>query len=158
MEERRSLIEAVSGLSEEDARIPLEPDAWCSHDILAHRLFWEGREVEAIGQYLLGRRVELLDFPAKRLSGTNAAAVGTMEGMSSADILRDLGRTRAALIDLVGRLSDDDLNLPDNAARTILGIALSHDREHAAQIRDWRAGRSSLPPSTPAPREPGLIT
>ena len=158
MEERRSLIEAVSGLSEEDARLPLEPHAWCSDDILAHRLFWEGREVEAIGQYLLGRRVDLLDFPAKRLSGTNDAAVATMKGMSSADILRDLGRTRAALIDLVGRLSDDDLNLADNAARTILGIALSHDREHAAQIRDWRAGRSSLPPSRPPPREPGPIT
>ena len=126
----------------------MEPDGWSVHDILAHRVFWEGREVEAIGQHLLGRRVELLDFPGKRLAGTNAAAVTTMEGMSSAELLRDLGRTREALMDLVARLSDDDLNMPDNDARTILGIALSHDREHSAQIREWRAsaGSASQPP------------
>jgi hypothetical protein len=147
VEERRRLVEVVSGLAEAHARLPLEPDGWSVHNILAHRLFWEGREVEAIGQHLLGRRVELLDFPGKRLAGTNAAAITTMDTMSSADLLRDLTRTRAALIDLVHRLTDEDLNTPDNDARTVLGIALSHDREHATQIHDWRIRRSVPAPA-----------
>jgi hypothetical protein len=108
------------------------------HDILAHRLFWEGREAEAIGQHLLGRRVDLLDFASKRLSGTNATAITTMQSMSAAQVLRDLALTRDALANLVARLTDDDLNDPASDARTILGIALSHDREHSAQIRSWR--------------------
>ena len=132
------MLAAVAGLSEEGSRRPLAPGAWSVHAILAHRLFWERREVEALGQHLLGRRVELLDFPSKRLDAANAAAVRTMRGMTAAAVLRDLARTRAALLDLVERLPTDDLNAPGNDARTLLGVALTHDREHAAQIRAWR--------------------
>ncbi|PZC44791.1 MAG: Protein of unknown function (DUF1706) [Chloroflexi bacterium] len=109
------------------------------HDILAHRLFWERQEVQALGQHLLAQRVELLDFPSHRLDGANAAAVRTMARMTTPDLLHDLRRTREALLELIARLDDSDLNTPDNAARTILGVALTHDREHTAQILDWRA-------------------
>ena len=146
-EERRLLIDAVTGLSEDQAREPLAPGEWSVHDILAHRMFWEGREVEAIGQHLLGRRVELLDFPAKRLDGTNAAAVDTLRARSTAQILRDLVRLRAMLSDLLRRLADTDLNAIDNPARIILGVALEHDREHRRQIEAWRRTRQ---PSSPA--------
>lgn len=132
------MLAAVAGLSEAQSRQPLEAGGWSVHAILAHRLFWERREVEALGQHLLGQRVELLDFPSKRLDAANAAAVRTMRGMTAAAILRDLARTRAALLDLVDRLPRDDLNAPGNDARTLLGVALTHDREHAAQIRAWR--------------------
>ena len=121
--------------------------------MLAHRLFWERLEVEGLGQHLLARRVELLDFPSKRLDAANAAAVRTMQGMTAAEVLRDLARTRAALLDLVRRLPDDDLNTPGNDARTLLGVALTHDREHAAQIRAWRAsGAAPAGPPPPGPR------
>ena len=143
----------MAGLSEAEVRQPLEPGGWSVRDILAHRLFWERREVEGLGQHLLAQRVELLDFPSKRLDAANAAAVRTMQGMTATEILRDLARTRAALLDLVRRLPDDDLNAPTSDARTLLGVALTHDREHAAQIRAWReSGAPTAGPPPPGPR------
>ena len=79
-----------------------------------------------------------------------------MQGMTAAEVLRDLARTRAALLDLVRRLPDDDLNTPGNDARTLLGVALTHDREHAAQIRAWReSGAAPAGPPPPGPPPPG---
>lgn len=147
-EERRLLIEAVTGLSEDEAREPLAEGEWSVHEILAHRMFWEGREVEAIGQHLLGQRVELPDFPIKRLDGTNAAAVDTLRGHSTAQLLRDLIRLRAMLNDLLTRLPDADLDAKDNPARIILGVALEHDREHRRQIEAWRRTRRPTSPAT----------
>ena len=118
-EERRLLIAAVSGLTEDVAREPIEPDGWSVHDILAHRMFWEGREAEALAQHLLGKRVELLDFPLKRVDGTNAAAVDTLRGHGTDQVLRELKKTRAAVIELSQKIPGEELNDEENAARTI---------------------------------------
>lgn len=135
------LLEAVSGLTADAAHEPLDPDAansWAVHDILAHRMFWEGRESEAIEQFLHDKRVELLDFPIKRIDGTNAAAVDTLRGQPTEKILRGLGKTHKALLELVAKLDDVQLNDDESAAQLILGVALEHDREHRKQIQDWR--------------------
>ena len=158
-EERRRLIVAVSGLTEEEPREPLEAGGWSVHGILAHRLFWEGREVEALGQYLLGKRVELLDFPLKRVNGTNAAAVETLRDHPPARLLRELSATRALLLVLVAKLPDSDFDDEDNEARLLLGVMLEHDREHSRQIQRWRelrtAKKSGAPPTPAPPPAPG---
>ena len=138
VEERRRLLASVAGLSEDEAQQSLEPDGWAVHAILAHRLFWEGREVEAVGQYLLGCSVELLDFPVRRLDGANAAAVSAMQHHRTDRILRELRETRTLLGFLVQRVPDTDLNTRGNPVRVLLGVALEHDREHSRQIQCWR--------------------
>lgn len=154
VEERRLLLAAVGGLTEDAAREPLAADGWSVHDVLAHRMFWEGREAEALGKYLLGQRVELLDFPVKRIDGTNAAAVDTLRGHSTARILRELARTREALLQLAAKVPDAALNDEQDEARILLGVALEHDREHRRQIEAWRkrrARKSVERSSEPAP-------
>jgi len=152
-EERTRLLNAVDGLTEDQAREPMQPGDWSAHDVLAHRLFWERSEVEAIGQYLLGKRIELLDFPVKRVDGANRGAVQTLRSQPTEQIIRELAITRAALQQFLDRIRDDELDDPGNDARTILGIALEHDREHAAQINEWRRRRSSTEsgPRSPTP-------
>ena len=137
-EERRLLIAAVTGITLDDARQPLEPGAWSVHGILAHRMFWEGREIEALAQHLLGKRMELLDFPLKRINGTNAIAVETLQRHDTSRVLGELAETRAMLMSLVAKLPDEDLNAIDGPARTLLGVAMEHDREHRRQIEAWR--------------------
>lgn len=154
VQERRLLVDAVSGLTEARAREPLEPDGWSVHDVLAHRMFWEGREAEALGKYLLGQRVDLLDFPLKRIDGTNAAAVDTLRNHTTAQVLRELTRTREALLQLAAKVPDSALNREADEARTLLGVALEHDREHRQEIEAWRRrrARESLERSSePAP-------
>ena len=162
VEERRLLLDVVSGLTEDAAREPFQlggddSTSWSVHDILAHRLFWEGREAEALGQYLLGKRVELLDFPVKRIDGTNAAAVDTLLGQPTKKVLRGLCKTRDALLELVARIDDDQLNADDNPAQLILGVALEHDREHRKQIQAWRRLRAeqALDQDAPGDRTQG---
>lgn len=154
VEERRRLVAAVSGLTEQEALRPMGPGQWSVYAILAHRLFWEGREVEALGQHLLGKRVELLDFPNRRVDGTNAVAIDTLHDYDTNRLLRALGKTRGLLMALVEKISDDDLNAHGNAARIVLGVALEHDREHSRQIIAWReqqggsgAGPTNLTPN-----------
>ena len=155
VEERRRLLDVVRGLSEEQAALPLEPAGWCVQQILAHRLFWEGREAEALGQYLLGRRVDLLQFPLKRLDGANAAAVDTRRRFSSRELLRALRKSREALRSLAERIPDAALNDPQDRARAVLGIALEHDREHAQQIGAWRAAVARAAAAAPRPSHTG---
>lgn len=164
-EERRLLLEAVSGLTADAAREPLDADlpsgsqgasadAWSVHDILAHRMFWEGRESEAIDQYLHGKRVELLDFPVKRIDGTNAAAVDTLRGQPTEKILRGMRKTREALMGFVAKLDDEQLNSDESPAQLILGVALEHDREHRKQIQAWRRRRAQQALGKDGPAEP----
>lgn len=129
----------------------MRPGEWSVHDVLAHRLFWERSEVEAIGQYLLGKRIALLDFPIKRVDGANRGAVDTLRSQPTEQITRELAITRSALQQLLDRIRDDELNSDGNEVRTILGIAIEHDREHAAQINEWRGRR---PPADAGPRVP----
>ncbi len=151
-EERRRLLAAVAGLTEAETRQPLAPGAWSVHDLLAHRLYWEREEVQALGDHLLGRRAALLDFPLRNLDAVNAAAVRRLQNLATATILRQLRQTRALLDRLVVRVPDGELNTAENPARMLLGIALEHDREHSAQIRAWRRPeRPSRPPARGTP-------
>ena len=170
VEERRLLLDAVSGLPADAARESLDAggdDTWSVHDILAHRMFWEGRESEAIDQYLQCKRVELLDFPVKRIDGTNAAAVDTLRGQPTEKILRGMRKTREVLMATVAKLDDEQLNSDESAAQLILGVALEHDREHRKQIQAWRRRRAQQvldedlpadPPPDQAVDPPGLDT
>ena len=154
-EERRLLLEAIHGLTEEDTRETHEDGSWSVHDALAHRMFWESEEAEGVGQYLLGKRIELLDFPLKRIDGTNVTAVETLRKHSTERLLREIAKTRAALLELVCKIPDDDLNQEDNPARTLLGVAIEHDREHRQAIQDWRRqrARTALEGSSERPGE-----
>ncbi|MEE9276858.1 MAG: hypothetical protein V3V06_00425, partial [Dehalococcoidia bacterium] len=71
-----------------------------------------------------------------------ARAVATLQGHTSARLLRELRQTRAMLMELLAKVPDADLNSAHNAARAILGVALEHDREHGRQIQSWRRGRA----------------
>lgn len=145
VEERRLLLDAISGLAADVVREPLnfsDDDSWSVHDILAHLMFWEGCEYEAIDQYLRGKRVELLDFPIKRIDGTNAAAVETLRAQPTENILGYMRKTREALMEAMFKLDDEQLNSDESAAHLILGIALEHDREHRKEILVWRHRRA----------------
>lgn len=137
-EERKKLILAVKDLSEAMTREAIELSGWSVHNILAHRLFWERREVEAIAQYLRGQRIELLDFPVKYIDGANRGAVKALESQATNRIIGKLISTRDELSGLVVEIEDVALNQPDDNARAILGVAIEHDREHSIQILQWR--------------------
>ena len=157
--ERWLLLQVIAAVPEAGLRTPLGRGEWSVHEIVAHRLFWEGREVEALRQYQAGQRVELLDFPLRRLDATNAVAVETMVEQPTSALRAGLALTRERLLGLAEKIQDEALRQPGDAARTLLGVALEHDREHRTQIEAGRAALtrddSERPSRTsPAPSDP----
>lgn len=135
--ERTRLLRLIEGLAPAQRTVPLADGCWSPHAVVAHRVFWEAREQEALEQYLEGRRPELLDFPLKRIDAANAISVKGLRGQQTAVLLRALTRLRADNRKLVRRIADADLNTAGNAARLLLGVALEHDREHRIEIEAW---------------------
>ena len=102
--------------------------------MLAHRLFWEAQEREALEQYLQGREPDLLRFPIERIAAANAAAVESLRTREIGSLSRALTHLRANSETLVAQIPDADLEKPKNAARILLGVALEHDREHRREL------------------------
>ena len=149
--ERSNLVAAVSGLTEDEARLPLAPTAWSVQEILAHRVYWEQRELEALEQYLRGESMELLRFPLARVDAVNAAVVERLHDHAAAALLRNLQSIRTRLLNLAARVPDADLNTPDHPVSILLGVALEHDREHTRQILQWRNQREGPRPALGSP-------
>ncbi len=145
--ERERLLAALGAIDAARLRVPPAPDEWSAHELIAHRLFWEAHEREALDQYLQGQRPALLEFPLKRLDAANASALEALQGSETAALLRALVQLRASSAALVERIEDVELETARNPARILLGVALEHDREHRRQIEAWPAnpppGRSS---------------
>ena len=104
---------------------------------MAHRLFWEAEEREALEEYLSGQTPRLLEFPVERIDATNASAVAALSSREWDALQGALRRLRERSRTLVERIPDEDLNTPGNAARILLGVALEHDREHRRELETW---------------------
>ena len=137
-EERRLLLTALASVEPQRRTEPLSEANWSAREIVAHRLFWEAQEREALEQYLNGQEPQLLRFPVKRIDAANAAAVESLRNREFEALLRALARLRARSEALAAQVPDADLEQPKNAARILLGVALEHDREHRREIAAWR--------------------
>ena len=135
--ERERLLAVIGGTSAALSREPLGDGEWSARGIVAHRLFWEAEEREALEEYLSGQTPRLLEFPVERIDATNASAVAALSSREWDALQGALRRLRERSRTLVERIPDEDLNTPGNAARILLGVALEHDREHRRELETW---------------------
>ena len=140
-EERRLLLAALASVEPQRRAEPLSEANWSAQEIVAHRLFWEAQEREALEQYLNGREPQLLRFPVKRIDAANAAAVESLRNREFEALVRALSRLRTRSEALASQIPDADLEHPKNPARILLGVALEHDREHRRELDESRRGK-----------------
>jgi len=145
--ERERLLTALRAIDAARLRAPSAPGEWSAHELIAHRLFWEAHEREALDQYLQGQRPNLLEFPLKRIDAANASAIEALHKSETEALLGALVQLRASSAELAARIEDADLETPHNPARILRGVALEHDREHRRQIEAWPA---NPPPGGPS--------
>lgn len=111
---------------------------WGVREILAHATGWHREMMPALER--LGREeAPYPDGAYDDFDSWNARFVEARKGRAGADILRELDASHRELLTAAGRLSDEHFAEGKPASGLVDGITAAHYREHAEQIRQWRA-------------------
>jgi hypothetical protein len=133
-----ALRAAVAGLDEAALTRPWL-GSWGAREILVHIAGWQRELTPALERLARGERpipegVSYDDFDA-----WNARFVAARAGVPVADVLEELERTHRAFVAAAARVPAERFGPGKTAARILDLSGPHHYREHAAQIREWRA-------------------
>jgi hypothetical protein len=131
------LREALEGLPE--ARMT---DAWLGtwsvREILIHMSGWHREMIPALARIARGE-APYPDGAYDDFDAWNARFVEARRGAKVADVLAELAASHRDFVVSATALADEHL-APGGRARSLVeGSGAEHYREHAAQIRRWRA-------------------
>jgi len=127
----------IEGLSDQEMRT-VWLGSWGVREILIHISGWHDEMIAAFGRIGQGQP----PYPAGTyddFDAWNARFVDRRAGVKPADVVADLHTSHRAFLTAAAELPEA-LFAPGGAARDPLeGAGAGHYREHAAQIRQWRA-------------------
>jgi hypothetical protein len=147
---REVLTEAEAAYEELREAVDEVPDArmtepwlgtWGAREILIHISGWHREMIPAFARIARGQApypdgVSYDDFDA-----WNARFVDAKRGVKVADVRAELAASHRDFVAAAAALADEHL-APGGAARELFtGVGAAHYREHAGQIREWRAAR-----------------
>lgn len=131
------LREAVSGLDEAQVRA-VWLGTWSVREILIHISAWDREMAPAfdrIGRGEPGYPVGTYDD----FDAWNARFVDAGTHAGTPEILADLEAAHRGLVVAAAALGDEHFAMGSPARDLLDGTGANHYREHAAQIREWRA-------------------
>ena len=138
-EEFSGLREAIDGLSD-DAMTTIWLGTWGVREVLVHVSGWHREVVPGFERIARGEA----PFPPGTyddFDAWNARFVTARAGATVADVRAELPASHAAFVRAAEALGEEDF-APGGAARDLFdGAGPAHYREHAEQIRAWRAAR-----------------
>lgn len=141
---RDEFLQAISGLTPEQMRIPGAVGYWSVKDVLAHIVAWESEMVTALNQIQLGRVPKIIYIDD--IDEWNEEQYHINASRSLEAIMEDFSGVHKMLIRMLEDF--DEQALTDNRRYTWMeGEPLFylleenvylHQREHAEEIREWR--------------------
>src|SRR5829696_5419784 len=108
--EHEALLETLAQVPAEQMTEPHFEGGWSVKDLLAHITFWERRPLGRIQATLRGE--DLPPFPTGSVDTVNAQAYAASRDRPLDEIEADFHRTFQELLDLVGSMSQEDLDDP----------------------------------------------
>jgi hypothetical protein len=136
-QEYDGLKAAVKGLDESQMS-EVWLGTWGVREILAHATGWHREMIPALER--LGR--EEAPYPEGAyddFDSWNARFVEARKGQAGADLLRELDASHREVLTAASRLPDEQFAEGKPTSGLVDGITAGHYREHAEQIRQWRA-------------------
>ena len=131
------LRQAVAGL-DDDRMSRIWLGSWGVREILIHVAGWEREMTPALERVSRGA-APYADGAYDDADGWNARFVADRRGAKAAEILAELETTHKGFMNAAAALPEG-LLAKEGAARGLFdGTGPDHYREHAAQIRAWRA-------------------
>jgi hypothetical protein len=150
MDEKQALLnEAETAYAELRRAVDGIPDSrmsevwlgtWGAREILVHISGWHREMIPALERIGAGRSPYPEGTSYDDFDAWNARFVEARRGVAVADVLAELTASHRDFMVATAALSEAHL-APGGAARPLVtGAGPEHYREHAAQIRAWRAG------------------
>ena len=140
--ERRKLLAAVDGLSEEELARPDAVGRWSVRDVLAHILAWEDEAVTRL-ELLAAERPQ--DFARitteEELEAWNTGAHERYAGLALAEVMRRLEDVQGRILVGLDSLSDERLSTDEGPVPVhnwLPECTYAHEEEHCADILAWR--------------------
>jgi hypothetical protein len=140
--ELQALHEALEGLNEDEMSHPWL-GTWSAKDIVAHLSGWQREMAPALERIARGEKPFAGGVSYDDVDGWNARFVAARRGTSAADLLLELDKTHEHLLNVASAVPDDRFQRGRTAWKLVDQTSAEHYREHAEQIRAWRAGRGA---------------
>jgi hypothetical protein len=142
------LTEAESAYNELREAVDRVPDvrmtepwlgSWGAREILIHISGWHREMIPALERIGRGQPPHPDGVSYDDFDAWNARFVDAKRGVKVADVRAELAASHRDFVAAAAALTDEHL-APGGAARDLVaGVGAGHYREHAGQIREWRA-------------------
>ena len=140
--ERRKLLAALDGLSEEEMARPGAVGRWSVRDVLAHILAWEDEAVTRLELLAADRPQDFARITnEEELEAWNAGAHERYAGLALAEVMRRLEDVQGRILVGLDSLSDERLGTdegPVPVGNWLPECTYAHEEEHCADILAWR--------------------
>ena len=134
---RTELLAAIEGLSDDQMAAP-SLDGWSVRDQLAHVAAWDELRYYEIARVVRGQPTLYHDLrDDHEVREINGAFTYFRRDLTSEEMLRELEFSRGRILELVETMPEERL-AEAAEGRVRIRRTAGHDRDHAAQIRDWR--------------------
>ena len=155
--ERNQLYRNIETCRIRDIDRPFIGD-WSLKDIVGHVVAWEAEFTSALKDLREGRRPRLADFDAAKGQAFNDENAAARRETPFWTLLDQLHQTRAAFLDELGNISDEELTEPGGGPARIVKGLMDHDREHWHQIAAKLAGMAGVRPVSSEQNEAATTT
>ena len=131
---RQELTASLQGLTAEQMEIPL-PEGWSVKDVVAHVAMWEEITLPDMYRAMRGRHTVTGSWEGP-FDDWNDIQFELRRDFPLAQVMEELAETRRATLEALR--AAPEARLTSGFIPVTCAIYAQHDREHAAQIRDWR--------------------
>jgi uncharacterized protein (TIGR03083 family) len=146
---RARLLDAIDGLEPEQLLAPATLGQWSIRDVLQHLTLWEAELVRLFAHLDRGNRPTGGSFvPNPDFDTLNARWHAETKDRPLDRVLDDLHGVRRQTVRWISEMNDDDLNRKrgevwlrgEPLATWIADYSFEHEKEHTAQIWEYRKG------------------
>jgi hypothetical protein len=138
--EYKAFHEALHGLNE-DHMAEIWLGTWSIKEIVAHMSGWHREMTPALDRLARGERPVPSGVSHDDVDAWNARFALAAKGREITDLLLELDRSHEDFMLAADRVPSERYEPGKTADRIVDGNSAHHYREHAEQIREWRASR-----------------
>ncbi|MBO0722492.1 MAG: DinB family protein [Blastocatellia bacterium] len=130
--------ESYDGLSDSQLTEPGVTGNWSVKDIIAHVTWWEEEALKHLPLIIKGGRPPRYSAKYGGIDAFNARMTEEKQGLSLAEVLKQMDETHRRLVDYVLSLPEEQFTRETRTRRRLRLDTYSHYPKHARAIREWR--------------------